>query len=70
MKVALRKSRWIGTAIGIIMADRRIREADAFSVLVDASQHTNRKLNTIAVEIVATGDTTTLRPVSTLFAAD
>ena len=52
---ALRSSRQIGTAIGILMARERVTSEAAFDQLVEASQHLNRKLRDIAVEVTETG---------------
>ena len=60
MEEALRSSRKIGVAIGIIMARRSIDEVEAFRVLVAASQSSNRKLRVIAHEVVETGDVSRL----------
>jgi hypothetical protein len=46
--------------VGIIMANRKIRETDAFALLVRTSQHTNRKVRTLPTEIVETGDVSQL----------
>lgn len=56
LQEALRTSRMIGAAIGIIMADRVVTQDDAFLMLKQASQHTNRKLREIAEALVLTGD--------------
>lgn len=53
---ALKSSRTIGAAIGIIMANRGLTEAEAFRALVTFSQHTNRKVRDLAQDIVSTGD--------------
>jgi AmiR/NasT family two-component response regulator len=42
------------------MAHRRISETDAFSVLVNAGQNSNRKLRVVAADIVETGDVSQL----------
>ena len=47
-------NREIGVAIGIIMATSRLTRADVFGLLRIASQHANRKLIDIAIEV---GDT-------------
>ncbi|CAN7304177.1 GAF and ANTAR domain-containing protein [Knoellia sp. LjRoot47] len=54
-EAALSSSRQIGTAIGILMAQRRITSKEAFSVLRRASQHLNRKLRDVAEEVERTG---------------
>lgn len=56
LEEALRSSRVIGAAMGIIMANRQVDETDAFQVLSKCSQNTNRKLRDLAEEIVRTGD--------------
>jgi hypothetical protein len=55
LKEALRTSRTIGAAIGIIMANRAVDERGAFSVLRKASSLENRKLRLIAEDVVLTG---------------
>ena len=60
LEEALRSSRKIGAAIGIVMARRKVGETEAFSMLVNASQNTNRKLRRVADEVVDTGDVSTL----------
>jgi hypothetical protein len=51
---ALMSSRTIGTAIGILMANRGIGQAEAFAVLQAASQRSNRKLRELATDLVET----------------
>ena len=55
LHIALTSSRQIGTAIGILMARELITSEEAFAHLVYASQHLNRKLRDIAVEVQLTG---------------
>jgi hypothetical protein len=55
LKEALRTSRTIGAAIGIIMANRAVDERGAFSVLRKASSLENRKLRLVAEDVVLTG---------------
>jgi hypothetical protein len=52
MEEALRSSRTIGAAMGVIMASRQVNEADAFALLRRASQSSNRKLRELAAEVV------------------
>ena len=52
---ALQSNREIGMAIGVIMALMRVNQDEAFAVLRRASQHLQRKLQDIAVEVVETG---------------
>lgn len=55
LEEALRSSRRIGAAVGILMAERGINEAAAFAILSRASQDTNLKLRLVADEIVLAG---------------
>ncbi|QBX57252.1 ANTAR domain-containing protein [Nocardioides seonyuensis] len=52
MERALQSSRTIGTAVGILMAEREIRQDEAFTVLKAASRNSNRKLREVAQELV------------------
>lgn len=52
---ALRTSRQIGTAMGILMARELVTSDEAFRLLSEASQHLNRKLRDIAAEVELTG---------------
>jgi hypothetical protein len=54
--LALRSSRLIGAAIGIVMASWKVSETAAFEMLRLASQQANRKLRILADEVVQTGD--------------
>ena len=60
LEEALRSSRKIGAAMGIVMANRRVGEDAAFEILRKASQDSNRKVRVIADEIVRTGDVANL----------
>lgn len=51
---ALRSARLIGAALGIIMENRDVGQAEAFTILSKASQDSNRKVRVIADEIVHT----------------
>ena len=53
LEEALRSSRTIGAAIGILMESRKISSDEAFGVLRQTSQDQNRKLRELAAEIVA-----------------
>jgi hypothetical protein len=53
MEEALRSSRTVGAAIGLIMATRHVSDTDAFEILKVASQNSNRKLRDLAAELVA-----------------
>jgi hypothetical protein len=52
MEEALRSSRTIGSAIGIIMASRQVSDDAAFAILKGASQNSNRKLRDLAEDLV------------------
>ena len=56
LEVALRSSRTIGAAIGILMIRHHLREEEAFQLLRKTSMDTNRKLRDLAEEVVRTGD--------------
>lgn len=52
---ALESNREIGVAMGILMNQSRCTQQEAFDVLREASQRSNRKLAAVAAEVVATG---------------
>lgn len=52
---AVSSNRLIGTALGIVMATRKMTAEQAFTVLREKSQTTNRKLRDVADEVVFTG---------------
>ncbi|HEU4346883.1 MAG TPA: GAF and ANTAR domain-containing protein [Actinoplanes sp.] len=52
---ALNSNRRIAMAIGMLMANHRIKENEAFNLLRMASQRSNRRLRDIADEVVRTG---------------
>lgn len=56
LEVALRTSRMIGTAIGILVERYKLSPDSAFALLVQASQHTHRKVHDIAIDLVYTGE--------------
>lgn len=58
---ALRSSRKIGAAIGIVMAEFTVGELAAFEILSRVSQDTNRKLSDIAHELLEQGTARSLR---------
>ncbi|GAA5033377.1 hypothetical protein GCM10023258_33170 [Terrabacter aeriphilus] len=62
LAVALRTSRRIGAALGIVMAAHKVDEQEAFEVLRRVSQDTNRKVQSIADDLVRTGDVSELLP--------
>jgi hypothetical protein len=55
MEQALKTSRTIGAAIGVLMASRGISEDEAFALLKKASQNGNRKLREIAADMITAG---------------
>lgn len=55
LEQAVASNRAIGMAIGILMAIRRVSQQDAFDLLRETSQRSNRKLREIADEVVLTG---------------
>jgi AmiR/NasT family two-component response regulator len=55
LRTALDSNRMIGAAVGILMVRHGITQARAFDLLRDVSQHANRKVRSIADEVVATG---------------
>lgn len=56
LEIALKNSREIGIAMGVLMTNHKITREQAFDLLRVASQHTHRKLAAIAAEVVDTGD--------------
>jgi hypothetical protein len=60
MEEALRSSRKIGAAIGVVMAGRKVSEEVAFEALVRASNNTNRKGPRHRGRGVRTGDVSDL----------
>ncbi|MCW2495704.1 ANTAR domain-containing protein [Jatrophihabitans sp.] len=55
LEAALASNRQIGTAIGILMAHRRITEDGAFELLREVSQRQHRKLRAVADDVILTG---------------
>jgi AmiR/NasT family two-component response regulator len=55
LKAALHNSRRIGIALGIIVERDRITIDQAFEVLREASQRTNRKLRDLADDVIESG---------------
>ena len=55
LEIALRTSREIGMAIGVVMTIHRVTAEAAFDLLRLASQHTHRKLRDIAADVLYTG---------------
>jgi hypothetical protein len=57
LEEALKSSRLIGAAIGIVMVNLKITEDKAFAVLRTVSQNTNQRLVDVARLTVMTGET-------------
>ena len=55
LETALITARRIGAAMGVLMNSHKITDAQAFELLVQASQHTHHKLRDIADDVVLTG---------------
>lgn len=55
LEIALKTSREIGIAMGILMQASKITRDQAFDLLRIASQHTHRKLAEIAADVAETG---------------
>ena len=55
LELALDSNRMVGMAIGIIMAAHRLDPDAAFALLRSSSQRLNRKLRTLAADVVRTG---------------
>jgi hypothetical protein len=62
LQAALRSSREIGVALGVIMNRLRLTEARAFDLLRVSSQESQRKLRDLAADIVYTGALDVLGP--------
>lgn len=58
LKRALESNREIGVAIGVLIYEHLLSQAQAFDVLRAASQDSNRKLADVALEVVDTGTMT------------
>jgi hypothetical protein len=52
---ALQSNRDIGIAIGVLMSQHKVTREQAFDLLRIASQHTNRKLRDLALDVIDTG---------------
>ena len=67
LRGALQSNRQIGAAIGILMAQHRLTENEAFDRLRQTSQHRHRKLHDVAGDVLLTG---TLPPITTVRVAN
>ncbi len=55
LELALSSNREIGVAVGVLMANHKLTDEQAFDLLSRVSQRTNRKLRVIAVEVARAG---------------
>jgi AmiR/NasT family two-component response regulator len=55
LRRALERSRDIGAAIGVLMAFHKVTQDEAFEMLRRSSQHHNRKVHALAIEVISTG---------------
>ena len=55
LQKALEHSRDIGVAMGILMATDKVTRECAFQMLRMVSQHQNRKVHVVAVDVLETG---------------
>lgn len=62
LEIALTTARRIGTALGILMAARKITDEAAFALLVEASRHSHRKVRDLAREVIDTGMAPPIEP--------
>lgn len=56
LETALKSSRTIGTAVGILVERHRISPDEAFARIAAWSQRTHRKVSEIASDLVLTGE--------------
>ena len=55
LEQALSSNREIGVAVGILMVNHKLTDEQAFDLLSRVSQHSNRKLRAIALEVARAG---------------
>ncbi len=55
LRRALERSRDIGAAVGVLMAFHKVTRDEAFEMLRRSSQHHNRKVHALALEVISTG---------------
>jgi AmiR/NasT family two-component response regulator len=55
LRIALKTSRQIGMAVGILMARFTLTDDEAFTMLARASQNQNRKVRDMAEDIILAG---------------
>ena len=55
LEIALISARRIGAAVGIVMAQLKVSDEQAFAMLREASQNQNRKLRDVAEDVLLTG---------------
>ena len=56
LKRALKNSRDIGAAVGVLMSHHKVTQDEAFQMLRRASQDQNHKLHDIALDVLQTGE--------------
>ncbi len=56
LRRALEHSRDIGAAVGVLMAINKVGRSQAFDLLRRTSQHQNRKLYDLALDVISTGE--------------
>lgn len=56
LRQALHTNRRIAMAVGILMAQRKTSEQDAFAALRNASQATHRRISDLAEDVIYLGD--------------
>jgi AmiR/NasT family two-component response regulator len=56
LQLALDHSRDIGAAVGVLMTQHKLPQAEAFDLLRRTSQDQNRKLYALAMDVVSTGE--------------
>jgi hypothetical protein len=55
LEIALRSSREIGIAIGIVMSNHKVTETVAFDMMRTVSQRTNRKIRDVVADVLEQG---------------
>jgi AmiR/NasT family two-component response regulator len=56
LQLALKHSRDIGAAVGVLMSQHKMQQSEAFELLRQTSQDQNRKLYELAMDVVNTGE--------------
>ena len=66
LRLALKNSREIGAAMGILMERHKVTDTAAFDLLKTRSQHLNVKLHTVAMSLATSGELPPLLPSSSV----